>query len=163
MTKRVFNRFDPFMPVKLSEHDAENGTIGSASDVFDDFNKATLNEGLKFGTPQVRNGYTVLLTSSSIGSKNGLGEKLLEDFIFSLSNSFELPQYIILVNEAVLLLGNEKVEQLILNVRKFGVKILVSLESLNYFNSKITNKLVTQATSGDIAEKILFSTKLISL
>ena len=163
MTKRVFNRFDPFMPVKLSDRDAETGTMSSASDIFDDFNKTTLNEGLKFGTPQVRSGYTILLTSTSIGNKNGLGEKLLEDFIFSLSNSFELPQYIILVNEAVLLLGNEKVEQLILNVRKFGVKILVSLESINYFNSKITNKLVTQATSGDIAEKILFSTKLISL
>ena len=163
MTKRVFNRFDPFMPVKLSDKKLESEVGASSVDIFDDFGKATLNEGLKFGTPQVRNGYTVLLTSSSIGSKNGLGEKLLEDFIFSLSNSFELPQYIILINEAVLLLGNEKVEQSILNVRKFGVKILVSLESLNYFNSKITNKLVTQATSGDIAEKILFSTKLISL
>ena len=49
------------------------------------------------------------------------------------------------------------------NLKKFGVKILVSVESVSYFNSKITNKLVTQATSGDIAEKILFSNKVISL
>lgn len=163
MTKKVFNRFDPFMPVKFSDKKLDGGVDTSSVDIFDDFGKATLNEGLKFGTPQVKNGYTVLLTSGSMGSKNGLGEKLLEDFIFSLSNSFELPQYIILVNEAVLLLGNEKIEQLVVNLRKYGVRILVSLESLNHFNGKITNKLVTQATSGDIAEKILFSTKLISL
>ena len=68
-----------------------------------------MNESLKFRTPHVKNGFTVVLSKKAIGNENGLGEKLLEDFIYSLSNSFELPQNLIFMNEAVFLLDNENV------------------------------------------------------
>ena len=81
----------------------------------------------------------------------------------SLSNSLELPQYLILTNEAVFLLDNENVLNSLSQLKKYGVKNLVSIESLNYFKHKISNKLIIQATSGDITEKMLISNKLITL
>jgi len=165
MTKKVFNRFDPFMPIKIDEGSKTSSTFveNNTDEFFDDFNKSTLNESLKFRTPHIKNGFLVVLTKESIGAKNGLGEKLLEDFIYSLSNSFELPQYLIFMNEAVKLLDNEKIEIYISQLKRHGVKSLVSVESLNYFNFSLNNKSVIQATSGDITEKILFSKNLINI
>ena len=165
MTKRVFNRFDPFMPIKFEEKPKmSSSAIEPINDgFFEEFDKPTLSESLKFRTPHVKTGFSVILTKKALGDTNGLGEKLLEDFIYSLSNSFELPQYLIFMNEAVLLLSNEKIENSIYQLKKYGVKNLVSLESLNHFKYKINSKSVIQATSGDITEKILFSNKLINL
>ena len=122
-----------------------------------------MTESLKFRTPHVKSGFTVVLSKKSIGNENGLGEKLLEDFIYSLSNSFELPQYLIFINEAVLLLNKDSIDSSISQLKRYGVKNLVSLESLNYFNHKINSKLLIQATSGDITEKILYSKQLINM
>jgi len=165
MTKRVFNRFDPFMPVKIDGNTKMSSDIieSGADDFFEDFNKSALNEGLKFGTPRIKNGFSVVLTGKAIGNENGLGEKLLEDFIYSLSESFELPQYLIFMNEAVFLLSNEKVENYVAQLKKYGVRNLVSMESLNHFNCKVNSRSIIQATSGDITEKMLFSEKLINL
>lgn len=164
MTKKVFNRFDPFMPVKLTGQSIKSDSVDTSSDeFFEDFNKVTLNQSLKYSTPRVKNGFSVLLTSCSIGNKNGLGEKLMADFIFSLSNSFELPQYILLVNEAIFLLNDSKMTGLFSTLKKLGVKILVSMESIEFFKSTINSKVVIQAASGDIAEKILFSSQLVTL
>lgn len=163
MTKRVFNRFDPFMPVKLDSKASDFNVSENSTDLFEDFSNITLNESLKFRTPQVKKGFTVMFTKKTIGNENGLGEKLLEDFIYSLSNSLELPQYLILTNEAVFLLDNENVLNSLSQLKKYGVKNLVSIESLNYFKHKISNKLIIQATSGDITEKMLISNKLITL
>ena len=165
MTKRVFNRFDPFMPVKIdnSRKLASEPLVNDSEDFFEDFNKSALNESLKFRTPHVKNGFTVVLSKKAIGNENGLGEKLLEDFIYSLSNSFELPQYLIFMNEAVLLLNNDSIDISISQLKRYWVKNLVSLESLNYFKHKVNSKLLIQDTSGDITEKILFSKQLINL
>lgn len=164
MTKRVFNRFDPFMPVKLDSKKASDFNITeNNSEIFEDFSSITLNESFKIRTPKISKGFTVMLTKKAIGTENGLGEKLLSDFIYSLSNSLELPQYLIFMNEAVLLLNNENILDSLNILKKYGVKNLVSLESLNHFNYKINNKLLTQATSGDITDKLLISKKLISL
>ena len=60
MTKRVFNRFDPFMPVKLDSKASEFNVVENNSvDVFEDFSNITLNESLKFRTPQVKKGFTI--------------------------------------------------------------------------------------------------------
>ncbi len=165
MTKKVFNRFDPFMPSKIdnAKVDNANSLNNSHTDILEDFNKATLNEGLHFGIPGVKNGFVIMISKKAIGSENGLGEKLLEDFICSLSSSFELPQYLIFSNEAVFLLDSEKIKNAVNKLKKYGVKNLVSVESLNFFNYEIRNKSVIYATSGDITEKLLISKQLISL
>lgn len=163
MTKKVFNRFDPFMPVKLDSKASDFNVNNTNDAIFDDFSNITLNEGLKIKTPQVKKGLTVLITKKAIGNENGLGEKLLEDFICSLSNSFELPQYLIFMNEAVFLLENANVESSISQLKRYGVKNLVSVESLNYFKRNVNNKSLIQATSGDITDKMLISKQLINI
>jgi len=165
MTKRVFNRLDPFMPIKIDENSRVSLDISESSreDFFEDFISPSLNEELKFRTPSIKKGFSILITKKSIGAENVLGEKLLEDFIYSLSDSFELPQYLIFMNEAVTLLANENIEDSLFKLKKYGVKNLVSVESLDHFKYKINSKSIIQATSGDITEKILFSNKLINL
>ena len=165
MTKKVFNRFDPFMPIKIDESPriSLNISENSRNDFFEEFNVSALSEELKFRTPNIKKGFSILITKKSIGDENGLGEKLLENFIYSLSDSFELPQYLIFMNEAVTLLAGGNLEDSLFKLKKYGVKNLVSIESLDHFNYKINSKSIIQATSGDITEKILFSKKLISL
>ena len=165
MTKRVFNRFDPFMPIKIDNNMKmrTNSVENAKEEIFDGLSNTSLTECIKFRTPHIKSGFTIILSKKAIGNENGLGEKLLEDFIYSLSNSFELPQHLIFMNEAVHLLQNERVENSLFQLKKYGVKNLVSIESLNYFNCTVNNKLFIQATSGDITEKMLFSTELINL
>lgn len=163
MQKKYFNKFDPFMPIKTTNKTSESIISDNKNELIDEYNKITLNESLRFTTSQIKTGFVIMLSKKSIGTTNEIGEKLLQDFIFALSNSFELPQYIILANEAVFLLDEEKVENLLFNVKKLGVKILVSIETLNFYDKKIKSDAVIQATSGDIAEKIIFSNKFISL
>lgn len=164
MMKKDFNHLDPFMPIKLATSKQLSGIPDMKNDeVFENFTPNALNENLRFGTPEIKSGVTVLLTRKAIGNENGLGEKLLVDFIYSLSNSFELPQYLIFMNEAVLLLNIEIIKNSLAQLKKYGVKILISVESLKCFNCDTNIKYVTQATSGDITSKILFSKRLISL
>ncbi len=165
MTKRYFNRFDPFMPIKPDDNVKlhQTGVENITDNFFEEYSKNSLNENLKLRTPHIKDGFVIVFSKKAIGNENELGEKLLEDFIYSLSNFFELPQYLIFMNEAVFLLGNEKIENLLSQLKKYGVKNLVSLESLNYFKYKVASKSFMQATSGDITEKILFSKKLINI
>jgi len=163
MTKRIFNRFDPFLPVKLDSKASDFSVSETSNDIFEDFSSITLNEGLKIRTPQINKGFVVMITKKSIGSENGLGEKLLEDFVYSLSNSLDLPQYLIFMNEAVFLLDKENVLNSLNKLKKYGVKNLVSIESLDYFKHKINSRYIIQATSGDITDKMLLSKKLITL
>ena len=141
----------------------KSGVVLPADKVIVIDSQDTLNETLKFRAPHIKSGFTVLITKTSIGKEGEIGKKLLEDFIYSLSNSLELPQYLIFMNEAVFLLDIESIEEEISHLRKYGVKTLVSLESLNYFKHSLNSKSAIQATSGDITEKILFSKKLINM
>lgn len=167
--KRNINRFDPFFPVNMSEikrgklADGTNGVFetGMISDGNIEF--PTMDATFKVDIPSVKKGFVVVLTKNAIGVKNGLGEKLLEDFIFSLSELIELPQYVIIMNEAVYLLNNANVCDLIIKMQKYGVKFLVSLESMEYFNYTNLLKGIKQATSADINNKMIFSEKLINM
>ena len=165
MTKKVINRFDPFMPVKVNNTGAEIDSvdISSNNSSFEDFNSMTLNESLKFKMPEIIKGFTIVITKKTIGADNKIGEDLLDDFIDEVSESFELPQYLILLNEGVLLLNKPSINNAISKLKKYGVKTLVSSESLNYFEYKVESKLFVNATSKEISDKIIFSKKLITL
>lgn len=167
--RRNINRFDPFIPISMSglgksklndnfNPDVSSGVVPDKSISF-----LTIDDKFRASVPSVKKGFVVLLTRKEIGSKNALGEKLLQDFVFSLSELIELPQYIILANEAVYLLDNECVCSLILKMQKYGVKFLASIESMEYFNYSVSLKGVKNATSADITEKIIFSEKLINM
>lgn len=165
MTKRVINRFDPFMPVKVNNTTSEVNSVdvSSNSNNFEEFSSMTLNESLKFKMPEIIKGFTILITKKTIGADNKIGEDLLEKFLYTVSESFELPQYLILVNEAVLLLNKKSINNIISKLKKYGVKTLVSMESLNYFEYKVDSNLFSNATSKEISDKIIFSKKLITL
>ena len=165
MTKKVINRFDPFMPVKVNNTGAEIDSvdISSSNSSFEDFNSMSLNESLKFKMPEIIKGFTIVITKKTIGADNKIGADLLEDFIDEVSESFELPQYLILLNEGVLLLNKPSINNAISKLKKYGVKTLVSSESLNYFEYKVESKLFVNATSKEISDKMIFSKKLITL
>ena len=165
MNKKIINKFDPFMPVKITNSLGENEIVNSNMDDFmNDFVEfATINDKLKISTPTVKKGRVVLLTKREIGDKGILGEKLLEDFIFSLSDAIELPQYLIFMNEAVMLFDNKNIYECISKMKKYGVSCLISMESMEQLKYFKKNKEITQVTSADITEIILFAEKVISL
>lgn len=162
MMKKFLNQFDPFIPVKPISKASDLNNI-SSNEIYDDFNSSILSENLRIKTPQVKKGFSIIFSKKAFGEENVLGEKLLADFICSLPDSFELPQYLIFMNEAVFLAENESILATLLQLKKYGVKNLVSLESLEYFKYKINRRVFMQATSGDIADKIILSKKLINL
>lgn len=167
--KRNINRFDPFMPIKFSgvqknRLDLSENVVTQNNNLADrSFDFFTIDDKLKFDLPCVKKGFVILLTKKEIGDKNSLGEKLMEDFIFSISDAVELPEYVIMMNEAIHLLDNKNVNENILKMRKYGVSFLISLESMEYFNYICKVKGIKQATSADITEKIMFSEKFINM
>lgn len=167
--KRNINRFDPFMPIKFSSiqknNFSENQNTVTESENFASrtFDFVAIDDKFKFDLPSVKKGFVVLLSKKEIGDKNSLGEKLMEDFVFTLSEAIELPEYVIMMNEAIYLLDNKNVNDNILKMKKYGVSFLASLESIEYFNYKFNVKGIKQATSADITEKIMFSEKFINM
>ena len=167
--KRNINRFDPFVPVNMASlgktklNESRNMNLGN--DVIPDssFSFVTMDDAFKVNVPSVKKGFVVLLTKKEIGSKNALGEKLLEDFVFSLSELVELPEHIIFMNEGIFILDNKNILDSIFKMQKYGVKFLTSIESIKYFNYINSLKGIKQATSADITEKIIFSEKLINM
>lgn len=170
MVKKFTNRFDPFVPVKMSSKLMEDKT--GAEEISSDFNDfisdfevpSAVNSKFKVGVQHIKEGFCVLITKKAIGKCNGLGEKLLEDFIFYVSDLIELPEYIIFMNDGVFLLCDENnLYKSIMKMKKNGVRIMVSMESLSHFNLSGNVKGMTMATSADISEKIVFSKQLINI
>ena len=167
--KKNINRFDPFIPVNMSGLGKNKLSDAGNTDFSGDFvSDASLNffamdDKFRVEVPSVKKGFVVLLTKREIGSKNELGERLLTDFVFSLSEMVELPQYFIVMNEAVFLLSNDKFCEYVFKMQKYGVKFYVSAESMEFFGYNNTLKGMKQATSGDIMDKIIFSDKLINM
>lgn len=167
--RRNINRFDPFVPVNMTGLGKrklnDNFNMNIENEVIQDksINFFTIDDKFRASIPSIKKGFAVLLTKKEIGNKNEIGEKLLEDFIFSLSELIELPQYVILLNEAIYLMDNKNICDLIFKMQKYGVKFLVSIESMEFFNYSVSLKGVKQSTSADITEKIIFSEKLINI
>lgn len=167
--RKNINRFDPFIPVNMASlgknklNDNFNTDIASGIVSDKSISFLAIDDKFRASVPSIKKGFVVLLTKKELGNKNVLGEKLLEDFIFSLSELIELPQYVILLNEAIYLLDNKNVCNLIAKMQKYGVKFLISIESMEYFNYCVSLKGIKHSTSADIAEKIIFSEKLINM
>lgn len=85
---------------------------------------------------------SIVITSNKIGEDNNrLGQKLMEEYIDTLSEEYKLPSNIIFMNDGVKLLVKEsKVIEEIHLLEEKGVKIYASDTSLNDF--KLINKLI---------------------
>lgn len=165
--KRNMKGFDPFMPVRFSEvgksRANENIDITSSNFIDNSFNFVAASDNFKIDMPSVKKGLVVLLTKKAIGTENALGIKLMNDFVISLSDLVKLPQYVIMMNEAVYLLNNENVKDSIIKMQKYGVRFLVSKESLECFGILGNVKGIKQVTLADITEKITYSEHLINM
>lgn len=165
--KRNTRGFDPFMPIKLANIEknklTENISVNSSTFADSPLNFVASSDTFKMDLPAVKKGFVILLTKKSIGVENELGIKLMNDFVVSISDAVMLPQYVIVMNEAVCLLNNALVRECIMKMQKYGVKILVSDESVRCFNDFHTIRGIKQVTSADITEKIIYSEHLVNM
>ena len=116
---------------------------------------------VSFRIPQVVPGFVMLITSESIGDSNDVGKLLLKDFLVEVYNSMDLPEYIIFVNDAVKCVESN-IDGL-RKVKKFGTKIIVSIESLDFFNISSNFEFANKLSSSDIAKKMIFAKKLLKI
>ena len=165
--KRNIRGFDPFMPIKLSSIEknglVENVSVNNSTFADSSINFVASSDTFKIDLPAVKKGFVILLTKKSIGIENELGIKLMNDFVISISDAVMLPQYIVIMNEAVCLLDDSLIKESISKMQKYGVKILVSDESARCFNDFQVIRGIKQVTSADIAEKIIYSEHLINM
>ena len=147
------------MPIKLSSIEknglVENVSVNNSTFADSSINFVASSDTFKIDLPAVKKGFVILLTKKSIGIENELGIKLMNDFVISISDAVMLPQYIIIMNEAVCLLNDSLIKESISKMQKYGVKILVSDESARCFNDFQVIRGIKQVTSADIAEKII--------
>ena len=155
------------MPIKLSSIEknglTENVSVNNSTFADSSINFVASSDTFKIDLPAVKKGFVILLTKKSIGIENELGIKLMNDFVISISDAVMLPQYIIIMNEAVCLLDDSLIKESISKMQKYGVKILVSDESARCFNDFQVIRGIKQVTSADIAEKIIYSEHLINM
>ena len=155
------------MPIKLSSIEknglVENVSVNNSTFADSSINFVASSDTFKIDLPAVKKGFVILLTKKSIGIENELGIKLMNDFVISISDAVMLPQYIIIMNEAVCLLNDSLIKESISKMQKYGVKILVSDESARCFNDFQVIRGIKQVTSADIAEKIIYSEHLINM
>ena len=155
------------MPIKLSSIEknglVENVSVNNSTFADSSINFVASSDTFKIDLPAVKKGFVILLTKKSIGIENELGIKLMNDFVISISDAVMLPQYIIIMNEAVCLLDDSLIKESISKMQKYGVKILVSDESARCFNDFQVIRGIKQVTSADIAEKIIYSEHLINM
>jgi hypothetical protein len=145
---------------KMNNSTGMNSELDNVNFEFNNINLS--NEKLKLRVPQVSLGFDVLLTREYIGENNPLGEKLMRDFIFSITQNLDLPQYIIFMNSAVKLIASD--EECINNIKKlkkYGTVSVVSIESLEYFGLIHECKSGLKEVSADIMEKIIVAKKIV--
>ena len=86
----------------------------------------------------------------------------MQNFFVGMSQMPEIPQYIIFLNAGVRFTTEDsEVLDVLQDVQKYGTKLIVCKNSLNYYN--VSNVIGKKATYGDITEKIMFSKNLIEL
>lgn len=165
--KRNTRGYDPFMPIKLSNMEknrlTENISVNKSTFADGPLNFAMSSDTFKLDLPSVKKGFVILLTKKSIGIENELGIKLMNDFVVSMSDAVMLPQYVIIMNEAVCLLNDSLIKECISKMQKYGVKVLVSDESARCFSDFQGIRGIKQVTSADIAEKIIYSEHLVNM
>ncbi len=111
-------------------------------------------------------GTVFLFDSLSLGNtKNELGKILIKKYLYKLSEFAIIPKTIILINEAVLFLTEQKNEErnYLKKLYERGTEILICEESINYLKISqevLFGKLVSMET---IIENQIVATKLIKL
>ncbi|MBQ7668752.1 MAG: hypothetical protein IJS47_05450 [Clostridia bacterium] len=160
------NVFDPFMQVNFTSSEKQSKPVQNISQVtgFSDSSETLfLDKKIAFRPPCVMQGFVVLVKSKSIGSDNVVGGKLLKDIILEMVSMIDLPEYIILANDAVELLKDDRdILNTLKNMKRFGTKVVLSKESMEYF--KIAQEDFSYKwSSSEIAQKVVLSKRFLEL
>ena len=158
------NIFDPFMQINFDsaiKNTKPMNNLGETNSSISSSEMVFLEKRINFKTPQIVPGFVVMITSDSIGDSNKVGKTLLKDFFVEINNLIDLPEYIIFVNEAVKCIENNT--SILKNIRKFGTKVIISKESLEFFDISGNFEFANKLSSADIAKKMIFAKKLLKL
>lgn len=160
------NSFDPFMINNFSNLPKQSkfSSLSTPEIPSDDLMGMTfLEKQTSMSLPKVRTGLVVFITSDSIGENNGLGNNLLKNFCESISNGIDLPEYIFLMNTGVKLIENEDLVDIFKKIKKCGTNIVLSYESLKYFDIEKLSKSFCKWSIGDITTILVNSKNIIKI
>ena len=133
----------------------------------EDFNgrfQVTTSKGNLESELKTNNHYLLYLDKNHMGENNELGNFLLVEYFRKLLKSPFIPRYIILINEAVLLINpNLKLFEYLRSLNKLGTSILVCEKSVNFFNISNNDGVGTLVTMEEIIKAQLNSEKIIKL
>ena len=160
------NSFDPFMINNFSNIIKQNreGSLPT-SDIGNNelMGMTFMEKSTSMSIPKVRTGLVLLITSDSLGNSNELGISLIKNFCDSVANGLNLPEYIFLVNQGVKLITDDNLSENFRKIKKYGTNIVLSFESLEYFNLINNVKSFKKWAIGDITTVLLNANKVIKL
>jgi len=133
----------------------------------EDFNgrfQITTSKGNLDSELKTNNHYLLYLDKNFIGKDNDLGTFLLNEYFKKLLKSPFIPRYIILINEAVLLINsNLKIFEYLRSLNKLGTNILICEKSLDFFNIEAIDGFGLIVNMDEIIKAQLNSEKIIKL
>lgn len=113
---------------------------------------------------KVASDFVVFIGKNSIGEgSKELGENLMRMFLYTLTESEELPTHVLLMNGGVkLAVEDEQAIEHLKALKEKGIEIMVCGTCLNYFGIAEQLKIGTVSNMFDIAGKMLEAGKVIS-
>jgi len=160
------NTFDPFMINNFSNLPKQSkfSSVSTPDIPSDDLMSMTFMEKrTNMSIPKVRTGLVLFITSDSLGEDNELGRRLLKNFCESVATGFELPEYIFLINTGVKLIEDKDLIDIFKKIKKYGTNIVLSFESLKYFDMENACKSFDKWSIGDISTILVNSKNVIKV
>ena len=87
---------------------------------------------------------------------------LMKNFLISIANGIELPEYIFFINSGVKIFNDQNLLDTLKQIRKYGTHLISSLESVEYFNIE-KNRIFTKWSIGDITAVLVNSKNVIKI
>lgn len=159
------NCFDPFMINNFTNviNESKSVSISSTESMDNDIVGMTFMEkSSSMRIPKVRTGLVLLITSDVLGENNELGINLMKDFCTAVVSGLDLPEYVFFINSGVKLIGDSGLIEKFKKLKKYGTKIITSVESLQYFNIE-KNRMAQAWAIGDITTVVITASKVIKL
>lgn len=159
------NTFDPFMinnfsnitkqakSISIPENNSNNELAGMNF----------IEKSINIRTPKTKRGVILLIDSNSIGESNELGKKLIKDFVFSIADGLEFPEYILFVNTGVELLKDNELKENLKKIKKYGTNLVASYESIEFFGLTDEAKFMKKLSIGEIAMLTINANKVIKV
>ena len=159
------NTFDPFMINNFSNitKRTKSMSIGEENSNSDFVGMTFIEKSTNMRTPKSKSGLVLLIESDSIGTDSELGKKLMKDFVISISEGLELPEYIVFMNTGIHILMDIELKESLKLLKKYGTNLIASYESLEFIGFTIENKLAQKWSVGDITMIIMNANKVIRL